>query len=249
MNDFFKGMFYVFFGIRYVFTKGLKRFILIPMVFNLVLFITSLYLIYHYAAPYSEYYISKLPSWLSFLNELILIFFFIAFFLLFICTFTVFFNVLAAPFNGLLAEKAQLLFYRSPIPSISFIEMMVRSIKRQGQFLAYFIPRLLGLIILFFVPLIQPVYPFIWVLFTGWILSTQYQDLTMDNNLINFKQMQAMMKQKTMLSLGFGFTINLISFIPFLNLLTVPAAVIGGVMLYFEEHKHLLITKQQLPLL
>jgi CysZ protein len=247
MTDFFKGMVYVFSGVRYVFTNGLKRFIFIPIAFNLVLFLTSLYLIYHYVAPFSDYYISKLPSWLGFLNDLILILFFIVFFLLFICTFTVLFNVLAAPFNGLLAEKAQLLFYRSAIPSISFTEMIVRSIKRQGQFLAYFIPRFLGLIILFFVPLIQPIYPFLWILFTGWVLSTQYQDLTMDNNLINFKQMQAMMKQKTMLSLGFGFTINLISFIPFLNLITVPAAVIGGVMLYCEEHKHVRLTKQQLP--
>jgi CysZ protein len=73
-------------------------------------------------------------------------------------------------------------------------------------------------------------------MFTAWILSVQYHDFVMDNNLINFEQMQGMIKQKKILSLGFGMSINLLTFVPFLNLITLPAAVIGGVILYFEEY-------------
>ncbi|MBA3535408.1 MAG: hypothetical protein H0T84_02180 [Tatlockia sp.] len=58
----------------------------------------------------------------------------------------------------------------------------------------------------------------------------------MDNNLINFQEMRLKIKEKSMLSLGFGCFINLASFVPFLNLITLPAAVIGGVILYCEEH-------------
>lgn len=236
MGDFFKGMLYVFYGLRLVSSQGLKRFIVIPIMFNLILFMASFYWIYHFINSYSDYYMNKIPTWLGFLNELILILIIILSFFLFISLFTVLFNIVASPFNGLLAEKVQQLFYKSSIPSVSFADMILRSIKRQGQFLLYFIPRLLVILVLFFVPLIQAVYPFLWFLFTGWILSTQYQDLAMDNNLISFKQMRLMTKERSMLSLGFGCGVNILSFIPFLNLLTVPVAVIGGVMLFCEEY-------------
>lgn len=237
MADFFKGMFYVLLGMRHLLTHGLKRFVILPIMFNIGLFFVTFYLIYHYALPYSSHYIDKLPSWLSFLNGLIIIILVIGFVLLFLSMFTVLFNLFAAPFNSLLAEKVQKLLYKSTIPCVTFTEMTLRSIKRQGQFLGYFLPRFIGMIILFFVPLIQIVYPFLWLIFSAWVLSIQYQDFVMDNNLVNFKPMRAKMKEKTMLSLGFGFSINLVSFIPLLNLITGPAAVIGGVMLYCEEHK------------
>jgi CysZ protein len=215
---------------------GLKRFILLPILFNILLFILSFYLIYHYVFPYSHDYINTLPSWLSFLSNLILIIFAVSFFFLFLSMFTVLFNLVAAPFNGLLAEKTQNLLYKTKIPSLSLSEMTFRTIKRQCQFLAYFVPRFLGMIVLFFVPFIHPVYPFLWLIFTAWILSIQYQDFVMDNNLINFREMRSMIKGRGMLSLGFGIGINFISFIPLLNLLAIPAAVIGGVILYFEEY-------------
>ncbi|MBA2650718.1 MAG: sulfate transporter CysZ [Tatlockia sp.] len=245
MTEFFKGMSYLILGIRHLFTNGLKRFVLLPMIFNFLLFIGLFYLVYHYAFPYSHYYISQLPSWLHFLSGLFLVIFAISFFLLFLSMFTVLFNLVAAPFNGLLAEKAQILLYHSKIPSLSLTEITIRTIKRQAQFLGYFLPRFIGMILLFFVPFIHPFYPFLWFLFNAWILSVQYQDFVMDNNLINFQEMRLKMKDKRTLSLGFGSLINLVSFIPFLNLITLPAAVIGGVILFCEEHKNLLKLTQK----
>ncbi|MBA3536468.1 MAG: sulfate transporter CysZ, partial [Tatlockia sp.] len=204
MTDFLRGMFYLMSGFSHLFSKGLKRFILLPMMFNFLLFIGLFYLVYHYAFPYSHYYIDQLPSWLHFLSGLFLVIFAISFFLLFLSMFTVLFNLVAAPFNGLLAEKAQILLYQSKIPSLSLTEITMRTIKRQMQFLKYVIPRFLGMIILFFVPFIHLIYPFLWFLFSAWILSIQYQDFVMDNNLINFQEMRLKIKEKSMLSLGFG---------------------------------------------
>ncbi|MBA2710316.1 MAG: sulfate transporter CysZ [Tatlockia sp.] len=236
MRDFLKGMIFLMLGVRHLFTPGLKRFVLLPMLFNFLLFSGLFYLLYHYAFPYSNYYIDQLPSWLHFLSGLILVIIAISFFLLFLSMFTVLFNLVAAPFNGLLAEKAQILLYETKIPSLSLTEITIRTIKRQLQFLGFFIPRFLGMVILFFVPFIHPIYPFLWFWFTAWILSIQYQDFVMDNNLISFDVMRIKIKERTMLSLGFGSFINLLSFIPVLNLITLPAAVIGGVLLYCEEH-------------
>ncbi|RUQ91508.1 sulfate transporter CysZ [Legionella septentrionalis] len=240
MNDFLQGIVYLLSGVRHLLSKGLKRYILLPVFFNFLLFAGLFYLIYHYLFPYSYYYIEQLPAWLSFLSTVFLIVFIISFFLLFLSMFTVMFNLLAAPFNGLLAEKAQKILYQSAIPSLSLAEITIRTIKRQGQFVAYFLPRFIIVCLLFFVPLIQPIYPFIWFLFNAWMLSFQYQDFVMDNNLVTFNAMREKINDNRLMTLGFGAFINFLSFIPFLNLITMPAAVIGGVILYCEENKRFL---------
>ncbi|MDP3269517.1 MAG: sulfate transporter CysZ, partial [Legionella sp.] len=163
----------------------------------------------------------------------------------FFLMFTVMFNIVASPFNGLLAEKTQKLLYNSSIPSLSFAQIALRSIKRQGQFLGYFLPRLVIIGILFFIPFIHPIYPIIWFVFAAWMLGMQYQDFAMDNNLISFAEMREKIKNNKMQSLGFGSLINIISFIPLLNILTMPAAVIGSVIMYCEENK----IKSEPPLL
>ncbi|CAM2962068.1 putative sulfate transport protein CysZ [Legionella steigerwaltii] len=238
MRNFFLGMLYMVQGLHHLFTPGLKRFILFPIAINFIMFAGLFYLIYHYLLPYTYYYLDKLPSWLSFLSSIFFVIFILSFFLMFLSLFTVCFNLIAAPFNGLLAEKTQNLLFGSAIPSLSFYKIVLRSIKRQAEFLGYFLPRFLVMGILFFVPLLQPIYPILWFVFNAWVLSMQYQDFAMDNNLIRFKEMRKKVANNKMLSLGFGFSINLASFIPILNILTMPAAVIASTILYCKLNKY-----------
>ncbi|AWN73654.1 sulfate transporter CysZ [Legionella anisa] len=240
MKDFFHGMSYMLRGIRHLFTRGLKRFVLLPLAINFIMFAGLFYLMYHYLLPYAYHYLDKLPSWLSFLSSIFFIIFILSFFLMFLSLFTVFFNLVAAPLNGLLAEKTQNLLFGSAVPSLSFYKIVLRSIKRQIEFLGYFLPRFLVIAVLFFVPFLQPIYPFLWFLFNAWILSIQYQDFAMDNNLIRFKEARKKVASNKMYSFGLGFSINLVSFIPILNILTMPAAVIGSTMLYCDLNKPLL---------
>ena len=240
MWDFFHGMSYLFRGVRNLSTRGLRRFVLLPLAINFIMFAGLFYLTYHYVLPYAYHYLDKLPSWLSFLSSIFFIIFILSFFLMFLSLFTVFFNLIAAPFNGLLAEKTQKVLFGSAIPSLSFYQVVLRSMKRQGEFLGYFLPRFLIIGILFFVPFIQPIYPFLWFIFNAWMLSIQYQDFAMDNNLISFKEARRTLARNKMCSLGFGFSINLTSFIPILNFLTMPAAVIASTILYCEHNKNLL---------
>ncbi|KTD60299.1 putative sulfate transport protein CysZ [Legionella santicrucis] len=234
MKSFWQGTFYLLRGIRHLFTKGLKRFIILPLVLNCLMFAGLFYLISHYLLPYSYHYLNQLPSWLSFLSTLFFIIFILGFFLMFLSLFTVVFNVIAAPLNGLLAEKTQNILYESFIPITSFYQMVLRSLQRQMEFLRYFLPRFLGIGILFFVPLLQPIYPLIWFIFNAWMLSIQYQDFAMDNNLVGFKEMRREVTRNKMRSLGLGCSINLASLIPVINILVMPAAVIASTILYCE---------------
>ncbi|KTD52767.1 sulfate transporter CysZ [Legionella quateirensis] len=239
MNQFFHGMLYLLQGFQHLLTHGLKRFIIVPMALNFILFAGLFYFTYHYVFSFTSYYLDKLPSWLSVLSGIFFIIFIISFFLLFFSLFTVVFNVIAAPFNGLLAEKTQIILYNSRPPSLPFFKMALRTMKRQGEFLKFYLLRFFGICLLFFVPFIQPVYPFLWFLFTSWMISVQYQDFAMDNNLVSFQDLKQNVKNNKMRSLGFGTCINLVSFIPIVNILVMPAAVIGSTMLFCENNKHL----------
>jgi len=237
LADFFKGIFYAVSSVRYLFLDGLKRYIILPLLFNFGIFLTVAYLLYRFYFSYSAYYTAQLPAWLHFLQGAIWIILALSFFLLFLSMFTILFNLIAAPFNGLLAEKAQQLIFNTSIPALSFSEIAIRTIKRQMQFLTYFVPRFIAMILLFFMPFIHPIYPLLWFMFNAWILSMQYQDFVMDNNLIGFDEMKHLMAESKMVSLGFGSVINLASFIPVLNLIIMPSAVIGGTVLYCEQKK------------
>ncbi len=237
MNDFIKGMGYLMRGIRHLMTKGLKRYVVLPILFNVILFVGLFYVIHHYMYAYSTEYISQLPAWLHVLSKAFMVLLMMSFFLVFYSMFTVIFNLIAAPFQGFLAERAQEVLYHRGIPAVSWSQIALRSVKRQMQFLGYFLLRFLGMCLLFFMPLIHPIYPLMWFLFNAWMLSVQYQDFAMDNNLVGFHAMQRKFRDKKMVLLGFGSLMNVASFIPIFNLLTMPAGVIGGVIMYCEEYK------------
>lgn len=248
MEQFIQGTSYFIRAIRHLVTPGLKRFIVFPILFNFILFSALFYFIHHYIVEQAYLYVEKLPAWMSFLSQVFLILSLISFFLIFLSMFTVIFNLIAAPFNGLLAEKAQILLYQRTIPNLSFIQIALRSIKRQGQFLAYFFPRFIGMCLLFFVPFIQPVYPFLWFLFNAWMLSVQYQDFALDNNLVSFPDMKNQIHQNKLQTLGFGSIINLMSFMPVLNILTMPVAVMGGVIYcceYYQRKDNIVLKIEQ----
>jgi CysZ protein len=240
VSNFIRGMFYFIAGFKYLGRKGLKRFIILPIIFNILLFASLFYLTKHFILPYTYYYINQLPSWLSFLTSVFFVIFLISFLLFFLSMFSVFLNLIAAPFNGLLAEKTQIMLYHSAIPSLPFKTIALRSIKRQCKFLAYFLPRVIVLGALFFVPFIPPFYPFLWFIFNAWILSMQYHDFVMDNNLIDFNEMRTRLEENKMLTFGFGSVINILNFIPILNLFIMPVAVIGGVILFCDNNRKLL---------
>lgn len=219
MSDFLKGLFYLLQGLPLIFTSGLKRFIVLPVIFNIILFCISFYLISH-------------STWLGERSGILQFIILLIFFILFFSMFTILFTIVASPFNGLLAEKAQKILCLSSIPFIPLSQIVWRSIKRQGQFIAYFFPRFLILILLFFVPLIHPIYPFLWFWFASWILGMQYLDVVTDTNGKTFSETRVIMKERPMLFLGFGFMINGLSFIPLFNLVLLPAAVIGAVLMF-----------------
>ncbi|MDK9760332.1 sulfate transporter CysZ, partial [Vibrio sp. D173a] len=96
----------------------------------------------------------------------------------------------------------------------------------------------IGLFLLLLIPALgQTVAPFLWFIFTAWMLAIQYADYPFDNHKISFDDMRHSLKQKQGKTYGFGALVSVFTTIPILNLIVVPVAVCGATAMWVEEHK------------
>jgi CysZ protein len=78
--------------------------------------------------------------------------------------------------------------------------------------------------------------PVLWFLFGAWMMAIQYCDYPMDNNKVSFRQMKVMLAQRRLTSLSFGAIVQVGMMIPLVNLVMMPAAVIGATLIWCEEY-------------
>ena len=94
-------------GLRLVLSPGLRLFVLLPLAINLVLFVGLIYLAGHQFSLWVDTLMPSLPEWLSFLSYILWPLFVVLVALMVFFTFTMLANIIAAPFNGFLAEKVE----------------------------------------------------------------------------------------------------------------------------------------------
>jgi len=68
------------------------------------------------------------------------------------------------------------------------------------------------------------------------MMAIQYCDYPMDNNKVSFRQMKIMLAERRLTSVSFGALVQLGMMIPLVNLIVMPAAVIGATLYWIEEH-------------
>ncbi|WP_371440265.1 EI24 domain-containing protein [Candidatus Coxiella mudrowiae] len=61
--------------------------------------------------------------------------------------------------------------------------------KRQVQFIFYYLPRAILVLILFFILLMQVIAAPLWFLSNAWMMTVQYMDYPMDNHCVLFREM------------------------------------------------------------
>lgn len=94
-------------GLKLVLSPGLRLFVLLPLAINLVLFVGLIYLAGHQFSMWVDTLMPSLPDWLSFLSYILWPIFVVLVGFMVFFTFTMLANVIAAPFNGFLAEKVE----------------------------------------------------------------------------------------------------------------------------------------------
>ena len=107
-------------------------------------------------------------------------------------------NWLAAPFNGLLAEKAEQLLTGKPVNTggaLDTVKDIPRMLGREWIKLKYYLPRAVLFLLLFWVPLVgQMLAPVFWFLFSAWMMAVQYCDYPFDNHRVAFDDMKFALK-------------------------------------------------------
>ncbi len=230
---------YLLRGLQMLPQPGIRHFVIVPLLVNILLFLGAIWLLIDQFDYWVAYWMGFLPQWLDFLDFLLWPLFAVVVLVLVYYSFNLVANLIAAPFNGFLAEKVERSLRGETVVDEGWgavLALVPRALGRELAKLAYYLPRFLLVLALTFVPLLNLAAPLIWFLFGAWMMAIQYCDYPMDNNKVSFKEMKLMLKRQRLTSVGFGGLVSLGLMVPVLNLVLMPAAVIGATLYWVEEH-------------
>lgn len=214
-----------------------------PILINLVLFILLTWLAIDQFTGLLNWLMEKIPSWLNFIAWLFWILLGGFLLLMYGYTFAIIGNILASPFYGPLAERAEEIIAgvkpSNPMTKKEIFALAGRSVKRELIKLGYFLPRIISILmltlILSFIPIINLLAPVIAFLWGAWSLALQYIDYPADNNQTEFSELRERLRERRLVSISFGGSVLIATTIPVLNLFTMPASVIGATVFWIER--------------
>ena len=157
-------------------------------------------------------------------------------------SFSIFANIIAAPFNGPLAAAIERKLTNSmDINNKTIWQESKYAVSNEIVKLKYSLYLMMPLAFLsllsFVFPLISPFIALLWMVYTVWVLTLEYADFPFANHGVAFRQKREKLAEKRFLSLGFGSMVMLATLIPVINFLVMPVAVAGATKMYVEEFK------------
>jgi CysZ protein len=238
----FKGFGHAFTGLQLITRPGIRRFVVVPVAINVVLFSIAIYFLVTLFDQAIAYFMPNFPDWLSWLetaiNWLLWPLFAVMIFFLVFYTFTFVANLIAAPFNSLLAEKVEAMLKGQPLddsPSYPVWSTVKKSIASEIGKLWYLIKWSILLLIISFIPVVNVAAPPLWIVFGAWMLALEYLDYPMGNHGHFFKEINQQATSRKTLSLGFGSGLFLLTSIPVINFIAMPAGVAGATNLWVKQ--------------
>ncbi len=236
------GLSYLPAGFRLLLRPALWPYLLLPLGINVLVFGLLLWLAADQFGALVDMLLPTLPDWLAWLAWLLWLLFVLVAAMITFFTFSVVANIIAAPFNGLLAEAVErLLTGQAPPPGGSLWQALrsaplavADEVRKLGYFALWAIP----LLVLSLVPVVNLAAPLLWGLFSAWMLALEYLDYPLGNQGMRFAAQRRLLRSQPLLALGFGGGVLLVTMLPLLNLLVMPAAVAGATRLWVERLRH-----------
>ncbi len=247
ISNFLTGLSYIRSGFSLIRVPGIRRFVYIPIGVNVLVFTGLGWLL---SSRFSAFlsgisWLNPDPdTWLGWLVDkflvLIWVVFGLALLVIFTYTFTLAANLIAAPFNSLLAQRIEnYLRGDSGANDGDSLAHIIKSIphvlRSEVGKLFYLFIWLIPVLLLYIIPGINITAPFVSLLFGAWMLSLEYLDYPMGNNGHLFREIKQKMRENRNLMLGFGSAVTLVTAIPLLNLIAMPVAVAGATQLWVEK--------------
>lgn len=250
MDDFFTGIKYFLRGYGLINRRGVRRYFLIPLLINIVVYTALIWIASVQFDALMNWLMADAAAWsagdswwagivnffISIFRGLLWLVFAIALIVITFFTFTIVANLLGAPFNGLLSERVERELSGTSAgsagPVLAGIWATTRSELRKYL---YFIFLAILLIIITFIPVVNIISPVLWLLFFAWMQSIEYLAYPMENHGRRFKEVRATIRQRRMLTLGFGAAATVAAIIPLVNFVLMPAAVAGATAMWVEQ--------------
>lgn len=236
------GIEYFLKGWSLAFSPGIKRFVFLPLIANIVIMSALFYWFFTSITGVVDWGLSYVPSWLQWLGYIVVFIVILILAILFCYFFSTVTNIIAAPFNGILAEQVEAKLTGMPAVDTSWLSIIKdlprifgREFKKLLNYLLWAIPILLT----YFIPIIgQSVTPVVWFLFTAWQINIQYADYAFDNHKIAFHRMCELLRQDKADNLVFGMLVSFFTMVPVLNLIIMPIAVCGATAMWVDRYRH-----------
>ncbi len=230
---------YFFTGLSLIFKPGIKRFVLIPFVINILVFVIMFAVLGSYFGGLVDQlmaYFQEQISWFAWISWLLWIIFFLLAAIVMFFSFSMVANIIGAPFNSYLAAAVEehLTGKRPPDSPDSVLheasKAILGEVKKWLYYLIWMIPLLL---VSFF---IAPLAPVLWFLFGSWMYSIEYSDYPLGNYGLTFPEIRRKLSEKRFMSLGFGGTVTIATLIPVFNFLVMPISVAGATAMRVREY-------------
>ena len=239
-NNPLSGALYLLRGAAIVARPGIRRYAAVPLLINASLFAALIWIGASWLAGFVE---SMIPDWLggeftSWVLAPILALYVTAVLVAGFFTFNLVANLVAAPFNGLLAEAVERHLTGRRPPSGGWRALVAglgAAFATEARKLGYVALRTLPLLVLFLIPGVNAVAPFLWLLLGAWMLAVAYLDYPMANHGIGFAEQRRRLRGRRLLGLGFGGAVMAALAVPVLNFLVIPCAVAGATAMWVEQ--------------
>lgn len=238
MISFLRGVSCVFRGIPLLRRPGVRRYVIAPLLINLLMFIALVGYGIDRFAELTAWIETLLPAWLSWLDWLLWPVFIVIVLLAGFVVCLLLATLIAAPFTGPLAAAIETqLRGRTPTSERGFIAEGAAALAGEVRKFGYFAIRAAPLGLLALIPGVNLIAAPLWLLFSAWMLALEYVEVPLGNHGHTFPAVRARLQRQRLPALGFGATILVLTMIPFVNLLVIPVAVAGATVLACEEHE------------
>lgn len=212
---------------------------IVPVLINTVLFGLFFYFSLRYFHVWLDRLLPQSDKWywlvLIYFLTLIVI---VLLLLLIVFTFTVVANILASPFNDALSSRTEALVTGRPDETFSLpglLKELGRTVIEELKKLGFYLLAVGAILILLLVPVIGSVlYTALMTVLTIFWLGLGFLDYAMARHQYRLGDKLRLGRTHLPAVMGYGLSIFLIVMVPVLNLALIPAAVVGGTLLFIE---------------
>lgn len=223
-------------GLALLLQPGLRRYVVLPLLVNILIFAVTAWI----AGVYFDQFMAwALPpgSWLEYLEWLLWPLFVLTYLVAAFYSFTVVANLIASPFNGVLAARVEekISGRLPPDAETGLMDEILPAIAGELGKLWYFVVRAVPVLILMVIPGIGAIGSLLWLLLGFWFLTIEYIDYPLGNHLIRPAEQRRLLRKHPLITWSFGAGSSLLMMIPLLNLAAMPASVAGATLLWVRN--------------